>query len=58
MLLNLQELKNKYNMEITGVIHIGAHFGEEHPTYKSLGLKNQTLTDVHQYYNLVLITQM
>lgn len=27
-------------MEITGVIHIGAHFGEEHPTYKSLGISN------------------
>jgi len=40
MLLNLQELKNKYNMEITGVIHIGAHFGEEHSTYKSLDINN------------------
>ena len=40
MILNLHELKNKYNMEITGVIHIGAHFGEEHDTYKSLGISN------------------
>ena len=40
MLLNLHELKNKYNMGITGVIHIGAHFGEEHDTYKSLGISN------------------
>ena len=38
MILNLNELKNKYNMTITGVIHIGAHFGEEHNTYKSLGI--------------------
>jgi FkbM family methyltransferase len=38
MILNLHELKNKHNMEITGVIHIGAHFGEEHDTYKSLGI--------------------
>jgi FkbM family methyltransferase len=40
MLLNLQELKNKYNMKITGVIHIGAHFGEEHTTYKSLDIND------------------
>jgi len=38
MILDLKELKNKYNMDITGVIHIGAHFGEEHDTYKSLGI--------------------
>lgn len=38
MILNLTELKNKYSMSITGVIHIGAHFGEEHNTYKSLGI--------------------
>lgn len=38
MILNLEQLKNKYNMDITGVIHIGAHFGEEHNTYKKLGI--------------------
>lgn len=38
MILNLTELKNKYSMNIQGVIHIGAHFGEEHTTYKSLGI--------------------
>jgi FkbM family methyltransferase len=40
MILNLTELKNKYSMNINGVIHIGAHFGEEHQTYKSLGIDN------------------
>jgi FkbM family methyltransferase len=40
MILNLTELKNKYSMQINGVIHIGAHFGEEHETYKSLGVHN------------------
>ena len=40
MILNLTELKNKYSMGVTGVIHIGAHFGEEHETYKSLGINN------------------
>jgi FkbM family methyltransferase len=40
MILDLSELKNKYSMNINGVIHIGAHFGEEHQTYKSLGIDN------------------
>jgi len=40
MILDLKELKNKYNMNITGVIHVGAHFGEEHNTYKDLGIND------------------
>jgi len=40
MILDLLELKNKYSMNITGVIHIGAHFGEEHSTYKLLGIND------------------
>lgn len=42
MILNLIELHKKYNMNITGVVHVGAHFGEEHPTYKSLGIDHIT----------------
>ena len=34
MLLNFSELYEKYNMNVTGVIHIGAHYGEEHYLYK------------------------
>lgn len=40
MILNLTQLKNKYSLDIKGVIHIGAHFGEEHNVYKSLGVNN------------------
>jgi FkbM family methyltransferase len=40
MILNLNELYRKYNMNITGVIHVGAHFGEEHNIYKSLDINN------------------
>lgn len=36
MLLNLDKLIASYNMNITGVIHIGAHFGEEYDLYKKL----------------------
>lgn len=40
MILDLLQLKDKYSMNITGVIHIGAHFGEEHAIYKSLNIDN------------------
>jgi FkbM family methyltransferase len=39
MILNLLDLHKKYSMNINGVIHIGAHFGEEHQTYKELGIE-------------------
>lgn len=41
MLLNLLELKNKYLLNIKGVIHIGAHFGEENTVYDQLGIQNR-----------------
>jgi FkbM family methyltransferase len=40
MLLNLDNLKEKYNLKIKGVIHIGAHIGQEYETYERLGIKN------------------
>lgn len=33
MILDYFALKKKYNMKITGVLHIGAHYGEEIDTY-------------------------
>jgi FkbM family methyltransferase len=42
MLLDLVELTKKYNMDIRGVIHIGAHFGEENGVYNQLKIKNRT----------------
>ena len=39
MLLNLKELQKKYNLQITGIIHIGAHYGNEYETYKLLNIK-------------------
>jgi FkbM family methyltransferase len=40
MLLNLDNLKEKYNLKIKGVIHIGAHIGQEYETYERLGIDN------------------
>ena len=38
MLFNLKNLKEKYNLNITGVAHVGAHVGGEHNTYKEVGI--------------------
>jgi FkbM family methyltransferase len=40
MLLNLIELNNKYNLNIKGVLHIGAHHGQEDSVYSTLGIEN------------------
>lgn len=39
--LDLKNLVAKYSMNIKGVIHIGAHFGEENPLYDELDIKNR-----------------
>jgi FkbM family methyltransferase len=40
MLLDFNYLKNKYGLKIDGILHIGAHFGEEYETYESNDIKN------------------
>lgn len=45
MLLSLTQLIHKYSLKITGVIHVGAHFGEEIPEYHKNGIKNMVLIE-------------
>lgn len=33
-------MKERHNLQISGVIHVGAHFGEEHDTYLDMGIKD------------------
>ena len=40
MLFNFNELVERHNLKIKGVIQIGAHFGQEFTIYKNLGIKN------------------
>lgn len=40
MFINLNEIVNKYNLNIKGIIHAGAHKLEELDIYKSLNIKN------------------
>jgi FkbM family methyltransferase len=34
MLLDFNNLKEKYSLKINGILHIGAHYGEEYEVYK------------------------
>ena len=43
MILQLKDLVKKYNMNISGVIHIGAHYGEEVSNYVNLGIDDIVL---------------
>tara|TARA_Y100001968_G_C19201312_1_gene640118 strand:- start:90 stop:809 length:720 start_codon:yes stop_codon:yes gene_type:complete len=40
MLIDLNKLYYNYNLHITGVIHIGAHLGQEYNDYTKLNIKN------------------
>lgn len=39
MLIELPSIVQKYNLEINGVIQVGAHWSEEHQTYLNLGIE-------------------
>lgn len=69
MLFNLTNLIKKYDLNINGVIHIGAHYGEEHKIYVDNAIENQiffepikknfeilksNVGDKYQLYNLAL----
>jgi len=41
MLIPIQEIVQKYRPQFTGVIHGGAHYGEEHEDYLSAGIIEQ-----------------
>jgi FkbM family methyltransferase len=40
MLLSFTELKKKYSMKINGIIHVGAHYGEELIEYVENGIQD------------------
>jgi FkbM family methyltransferase len=45
MLLNFSDLVSKHRLKITGIIHVGSHFGEEVPEYSKNGIKNIVLIE-------------
>jgi FkbM family methyltransferase len=40
MLISFSNLKRKYNMNITGIIHVGGHYGEELQEYVQNGVQS------------------
>lgn len=40
MLISLDKLMSEYNLDIKGVIHIGAHYGQEYKDYVKYDIKN------------------
>lgn len=45
MILDFENLYTKYKMQIKGVIHIGAHFGEEFNTYEKYNIPNIVMVE-------------
>ena len=39
MLLSFSQLRKKYSMDIKGIIHVGAHYGEEIGEYVNNGIQ-------------------
>jgi len=40
MLLDYKEIKKKYGLNVRGVLHIGAHFGQEYESYVANNVEN------------------
>ena len=40
MILEFKDLVKKYNLKVSGVIHVGAHHAEEVPNYAEMGIEN------------------
>jgi len=40
MIIILKKIIDKYNLDIRGVLHIGAHYGQEYKDYSEQGIKN------------------
>jgi FkbM family methyltransferase len=55
MLISLNDLILKYNMDIKGVIHVGAHYGEEISTYLDNNIKEIALFEpLEDNYNILI----
>lgn len=54
MILTFNNITTKYDMNIKGVIHVGAHHGEEIPLYINNGIKNIVLFEpVERNFDIV-----
>ena len=56
MLIDICNLKTKYDLHINGVIHVGAHFGNENQVYEKLNIKNKIFFE-SSYKTFIVLTQ-
>jgi FkbM family methyltransferase len=58
MILDLEKIIKKYNFMPCGVIHIGAHYGEEYSLYKRLGFEKMIMFEPvpHSFNQMMLNT--
>ena len=47
MLMNIDNLVSEHNMNIRGVIHIGAHYGDEYEKFCGVGVRNFLMFEPH-----------
>lgn len=54
MILDIRLLNKKYKLNINGLLHIGAHFGQEIDIYKQFGIKDVILFEPTPYSYFIL----
>lgn len=55
MLIPLQPILERYNIKLNGVVHVGAHWAEEHPVYVECGCKEFLYIEpVKQAFNILV----
>lgn len=47
MMLDFNDLVKKHDLKINGIIHIGAHYGQEHSLYESVNAKHVVYFEPH-----------
>ena len=55
MLMNIEELVSNHSMDIHGVIHIGAHYGDEYEKFRSVGVTDFLMFEPHPDNRMILL---
>ena len=53
MLITIQELKQRFNIQVSGILHVGAHKCEELDAYLQLGIPNNNIYWIEALQELV-----
>src|SRR6201986_1632262 len=57
MLINFKQSIAKHNLKITGIIHVGAHYGQEDKEYAAAGIRNITFFEpCHKAFSVLKST--